>query len=68
MYRYILVLAAVGVLIGPGAAVAQNADTVDGFHAYGTPHANALLALNGSARLSGSVIADNSIPGSRPSA
>jgi hypothetical protein len=42
-----------------------DADTVDGFDAYSTPHANALLALNGSKHFPVSVIADNSIPGGK---
>jgi hypothetical protein len=65
MRNYLLLMSAAGLLMCAGAGLAQDADTVDGFDAYSTPHANALLALNGSARMSGSVIADNSIPGSR---
>jgi hypothetical protein len=64
MHRYALLLAAV-LMVCAGSLSAQNADTVDGFDAYSIPHANALLALNASARMSGAVIADNSIPGSR---
>jgi hypothetical protein len=66
VYRHVVwLVAAAGLLLGGSAGLAQNADTVDGFDAYSTPHANALLALNGSARMSGAVIADNSMPGSR---
>jgi hypothetical protein len=65
MYKYSMLFAAVVLLFGAGWALAQNADTVDGFDAYSTPHANALLALDGSARMSGAVIANSSIPGSR---
>jgi hypothetical protein len=62
MHRYAVLLASVLVL-GIGPAVAQNADTVDGFDAYATPHANALLALDSSKHFPISVIPDNSIPG-----
>jgi hypothetical protein len=49
----------------PPRTLGGDADTVDGFHAYGTPHANALLALNAYAHFPVSVIPDNSIPGSK---
>jgi hypothetical protein len=65
MYRYGLLLAAAGLLLCAAAVLAQDADTVDGFDAYSTPHANALLALDGSARFPGDAIANDSIPGSR---
>jgi hypothetical protein len=65
MCKCVLLLVAAVSLVGVPPILAQNADTVDGFDAYSTPHANALLALNGSARMSGAVIANNSIPGSR---
>jgi len=38
------------------ATEAINADTVDGIHASSTPEANKLIALNGSGKLSGSVL------------
>jgi hypothetical protein len=63
MYRHILFLAAATSLLGWGVGLAQNADTVDGFDAYGSPHANALLALDSSGHFPISVIPDNSIPG-----
>jgi hypothetical protein len=65
MHRHVLWLAVVVVTLCGGTVSAQNADTVDGFHAYGTPHANALLALDGASHFPISVIPDNSIPGSK---
>jgi hypothetical protein len=42
-----------------------DADTVDGFHASGTPQANTLLALDGSMHFPVSVIPNNSITGGK---
>jgi hypothetical protein len=64
MHRYVVLVASV-LLLSVGLALAQNADTVDGFDAYGTPHANALLALDSSKHFPISVIPDNSIPGGK---
>jgi hypothetical protein len=65
MYRHVLALAVVGLSCCAGAAFAQDADTVDGFDAYGMPHANALLALDGASHFPISVIPDNSITGGK---
>jgi hypothetical protein len=64
MYRHALLLAA-ALMVCAGSTPAQNADTVDGFDAYSTPHANALLALDGSGHFPVSVIPDDSIPGGK---
>lgn len=50
---------------GDVGALQGNADTVDWFHASGTPKANTLLALDGAKHFPVSVIPDNSIPGGK---
>jgi hypothetical protein len=64
-HKYVLPLCVVVLVAWIGVAPAQNADTVDGFDAYATPHSNALLALDGSKHFPISVIPDNSIPGGK---